>query len=761
MHHFLIVHAKTRESRDRLLDRLRSGVEHLVPYEPHIKKLLKVSEDIFFVSTESHDFLGLGQKNELTGSELTAFEGFCFLKDKSQSTLDKFKTLFSTLSLYDINDHVNGEFCAISVSGERGRIKAISDFTGLRPLYYLNNSDYFAVSNRQMFLNPLLTPSGKSDVDWEQIADLLAKGNKFTKKSLFRGVELIRPGFAIDYSPASGVEMRRSGTPVFTARGEPSRGDYIRSVADIIHNFDSLDYMPGLDGAPIRISLTGGEDSRLVLAAALESRIAGRIEAFTYGFPDNPDIAAAEIVAQKAGVPHVKTIHTPPTAAIERPIDHIWTDLRKHAFRYEGAPGAWDGGAATAKQVRLDVVGYFDAYFKRVRPSSAALDITSRDAAHQFMQEPQQSYDPMAILRPEAIQRDYELNDEWLESVLAEGAELNDIPELYYFDFRLPWWGGGMAANAGTLYRLAPLASKFASRTGLKQSLTDRRERKFIFEAMLTLRPDLLEVPYLNKKWPSHFQSRSPYVKLPGVELQLPTPQHPSAPWQVTLAKKGGGFVKDYFYSHDFGGLDDVIDVRRLMSFLDDPAKVNNTPIVRTIANLCEIMILSAGEQSRAPDKIENSRLPNIGLVTNMPELAPGSTPSRPEVKTSDLRTQKFDIKFPGVPIRNVRIDPATSPSKMVLREISIKLAGEIILPVDLSTLRANRDLIMSPRADGALDLDVIGSDPHIYLPQAADRSGQIGCSVTLQLPVDSGRLEVFFDQGAGYTREHMVMIDY
>ncbi|WCP11716.1 hypothetical protein sphantq_00096 [Sphingobium sp. AntQ-1] len=762
MHHFLIVHAKNVDARNRLLDRLKMGVDHLVPYVPARKKILSLSDNAFFVSTESHDFLGLGEKSVVRDGNLAAFDGYCALKNHNQKSVDYIYDLFRQHRAFTVNDHIDGELCAASYDFNTGTLSILSDFTGLRPIYFTEDDNYFAASNRQMFLNPLLTPTAKLEIDFSQIADLLGKGNKFTDRSFLKGVRLLRPGFAGVFTPGKGFETRRSGEPIFTARGEPSRADYIRSVSELVNNFDTLSRMPGLQDQPIRISLTGGEDSRLVLAAALESSVADRIETFTYGFADNPDIAAAEMVAQKAGVPHVKNIHTPPTSVSERPLDKIWDDLRRHAFRFEGAPGAWDGGAATATQVRLDLVGYFDSYFKRVRPSNALIDVVSRDVARAFMKEPQQDFDPMGILQPSAIAADEAFCDNWLETVLDEGAELNDIPELFYFDFRLPWWGGAMAANVGSLCRIAPLASKFASRTGLKQSLVDRRERKFIFEAMLTLRPDLLELPYLNKKWPDHFQARSARVKLPGTELRLPTPKHPSAPsWHITLAKRGGSHIRDYIRSHDFSGLEEMVDIDRLMLFLEDASRVNNTPIVRTIVNLCEILVLAAGDQFRSPDKIANSRINAPDLITNIPNFSDTPMTIPVEVRTPGLQARNFDIAFPKEKLRNVRIDPASKPSNLVLHSMMLRRQDGTVAALELAKLQTNGELAMVARPDGGVDLRASGQDPHIYLPKGTDLSDIAGCTFKLSLPPSGGNLEIFFDYGNGFTREGMVGIAY
>lgn len=471
-----------------------------------------------------------------------------------------------------------------------------------------------------MLLNPLLTESEKISLDMYAIIDLISKGNKFTEQSIFKGVRLLRPGHYICFSKEKGSKVHRN-TPIFIQRGIPTKSDYIRSVAEIVANFDALNCFPGLKDKAIRISLTGGEDSRFVLAAALNSTLKDRIETFSYVFPDNPDITAAELVARKAGVPHVKNIHLFSQKNIERSIEELWNDLAKHAFRFEGAPGAWDGGSNSAKQVSLDLVGYFDAYFKRVRPSNAIVDITSIDIARKLMREIQQSFDPLNLIKPDAIRKDEIFCDEWLENTLYEGAELNDIPELFYFDFRLLWWGGSMASNVGSLYRIAPLASQFASRTGLKQSLEDRRDRRFIFEAMLLLKPDLLELPYLNKKWPDRFQNYANYIKLPKEELNLPASKYSTIPWQIQLVKKGGYFIKNYIDSHNIIDIYEVINKEKLNFALSEPAFLNNTPSIRSILNLCEILILMTGEQQRYPDDILNSNLSGIEFHTNIPQL--------------------------------------------------------------------------------------------------------------------------------------------
>ena len=759
MHHFAIVFTKSYDARSTLIRRLAKGIDHLVPYVPKQMHAISLADNAIFISTENHDFLNLGAHHLQQGRDFIAYEGFCQRSDRQTQTSNIFLNAFREYGPFLLNDSLHGEFCAAHFNSGTNCLSGVTDFTGLRPIYYMDSSEYFAISNRQMFLNPLLTSSEKISIDFREVADLLGKGNKFSDRSMLQGVRMLRPGFAISYTCDSGTKISRSGTPIFQDRGEPSKLDYIKSVHEIVRNFDALENMPGLDGKPIRISLTGGEDSRLVLAAALESRIADRIETFTYGFADNPDIAAAEIVAKKAGVPHTKTIYAMPTQVSERPIGDIWRELKQHAFRFEGAPGAWDGGGGSATQTRLDLVGYFDAYFKRVRPLSAEIDVTSRDVARAAMREPQQPFDPLGFLTPAAVDWDADFCNSWMESVLDDGAELNDIPELFYFDFRLPWWGGGMAANVGSLYRMAPLASKLASRTGLKQTVTDRRERKFIFQAMLALRPDLLEIPYLNKKWPDHFQGMAGSTKLPEKEMQIPTPQHPSAPWQVTLARRDGEFIHEYLMSHDFSGLEEVINLKRLTTFLTDKTLIKSGPIVRSIVNLCEILVLAANDQSRAPDRIGEIDTDKINLTTNISELA--NLGSQKKNYSTLKNRRNFNFNFPSSSVKNARIDPASCASEMLLYSVSLQKRDGSKLMILPSCMRHNSEMSAKLLPNGVLHLKSIGNDPQILFPAGFSFEDIVSCAVSMEIILGHGPLEVFFDTGKSFTRKDMISVLY
>lgn len=615
MHKFAIVRLKTPWAKAQIYSRILRQMSSQIPFIAKQKTVLKLSEDLVFFGSRASDYLGVGPGYHEDETAFTAFDGYAYI-DKPDETARALHEMLGKVAPAGFD--VGGQYSIIRLEKATGRFSGIADFTGMRPLYYIDNPDFFAVSNRQMLLNPICTRNTRPTIDVWAATSLISKGNKFGHDSLIAGVNMVPPGHFV-VSSSSGFSVKPLSNQVWQDRRRPTTPDYQRAAENLVENLSWFSRTKRFEQEPISLSLTGGEDSRLVLSLAMNSAFKEKLQAFTYGFSDNPDIYAAKDVAAAAGVPHSVTINE--RTASQHTIEGIWKNLRSHAFRFEGAPGAWDGGAGSAKSTNLDMTGVFDFFFKRVRPGSAALDVTSEAVALDHMRESQQEYDVLGLLRPEARQKDNDFDREWLDRRLSDGLELNDVPEIYYQENRLSWWGGGIDGNVNNRLRVTPLADRFASWVGLKQSVQDRRERRFIFEAMLHLAPDLLRLPYVNKKWPDRFQDLAPQVKLPGVAFSMPpSAPSPGIPWQVELAKNGGKFILDYIARYDLQEIYDIVDKQRLEECLSDPSKINNHAAVRSIINIAEVLILMAGGWSRDFDNIENHGL-EIGWNTNVPEV--------------------------------------------------------------------------------------------------------------------------------------------
>ncbi|WP_207870419.1 asparagine synthase-related protein [Pseudomonas sp. 51_B] len=765
MNKFLAVHLKSEWARRNFLEKLAKSYDAAVQFKPKLTAVHMLSTDKLLLSLQADDFFGFGKNYFIEEQKATVFDGFP-LPDgrpldagKGAQTLQLW--LSHSASINSSFERLRGEFSVATYTSSSNEITAFSDYTGLKPLFYIDNNDFSAVSNRQFLLNPICTQSYKPLFDLPQASSLITQGNKFGSQSIFDGVHLLPPGNFLRICSKGDIVITPFSSQLWDDRPIPSSSDYDDACDALVDNFNWIRDVPALNDKPIRLSLTGGEDSRLVLAMGLNSNIRSRITTFTYGQADNPDIKAAEIVASAVKVPHEKKIFA---SQAPGPVDinGYWNGLSKHAFRFEGATGAWDGGWAKASKMNFDITGFSDFFFKRIRPSNAAVDIRSRAQASEHLLEFQQPYDPLDLVR--SLPRQYESSQiqEWIDAKLSAGAALNELPELYYQDNRFTWWSGALNSNVLTQVRVSPMSSKLAAAIGLKQNLKDRRDRKFIFEMMKRLSPELLEIPYLNKQWPEHFAASSPSIKLPGTQFNFESSQGTSQPWQVLLAKHGNKRIKEYLLENERTGIFDLINKQRVSEILDNPGLLKTTPAIRSIINLTELMILLTGEWTNDKDDIEDQFVTKTALETNIPEFkkmyeffSSGHQPS-----TIKQKKHTCEINMPKGKIYNIRIDPLDKPGNCTFHKahiIDAALNIDIKLPL-INSVHPNNQLKLTANAESLVMISS-GNDPHFAFSQAifSDLPSLQNAKLIIELTTPENSLvEVFFDTGSGFSRHDM-----
>lgn len=309
---------------------------------------------------------------------------------------------------------------------------------------------------------------------------------------------------------------------------------------------------------------------------------------------------------------------------------------------------------------------------------------------------------------------------------------------------------------------MTPLASKTACEVALKQSLEDRRDRRFIFEAMLALRPDLLTVPYLNKSWPARFRSLAPGLALPDKGFDYPAPGGGALPWQVIFAKRGGlDLLARFIADHGLDDIFSIIDRRRFEELVANPGQIRNTPSVRSLVNLAEILILMANRQLRKPDNLAEHHLTGESWDSNIPAVSAlwSAPPASPAVRTVpvDLR-RSLRFFLPRRPLHNLRIDPGDRPGQVTLHGIMRFAPGQGPEPLLLRGLAGNADLDIEPLAGGGWILRATGHDPQVFVTDPACRDGLLSAgeiAIEITAPKDT-LVEVFYDYGAGFSREGM-----
>ncbi|GAB3744834.1 hemophore-related protein [Microlunatus parietis] len=174
-------------------------------------------------------------------------------------------------------------------------IMIAGDWLGFHQLYWWRGPGVSAVSTSARALSILaggaLDPAGlgaQALIGW-QIGDA----------TLFAGVHTFGPA-TIATLHRGGLDLRRYAEPPARPATAPQLDEAVEAMAAILVQWQTA-YLD--DHPDAMLQLTGGHDSRILLAAIPEQRRAG-IRALTLGNPDSPDVMIAAQLVERFGMAH-------------------------------------------------------------------------------------------------------------------------------------------------------------------------------------------------------------------------------------------------------------------------------------------------------------------------------------------------------------------------------------------------------------------------------------------------------------------------
>lgn len=194
-------------------------------------------------------------------------------------------------------DRLDGEFCFLAGRDDGRALRVITDPLGRLHVYALQTENAILISTSALMLAHL----GQCSWHQDAVREFLAGGVVYEDRSLFRGVRKLPPATIQTYESSRKVAENVYWSPYkqldATATTDESLERYWRAVqsalADIHRRFES----PVLD-------LTGGLDSRIILAGTRSFRSDSRIQTIVAGPADSADVAVAQHIAATLGLQH-------------------------------------------------------------------------------------------------------------------------------------------------------------------------------------------------------------------------------------------------------------------------------------------------------------------------------------------------------------------------------------------------------------------------------------------------------------------------
>ena len=365
-------------------------------------------------------------------------------------------------------------------------LEAFGDPAGLHQLFRAED-DAPIVSNRAAFV-ALLAGEGRPDRDsalW-----LGTIGYRVGLASGWAGVRQLGQGARLT-ADASGVRVTQRPFALPPARGfDPNLAGEGLEQAKAAIRLAAAD-------APLDLPITGGKDSRVVLAIALAAGLKDRLTLFTRGYAGHPDVEVGAMIAERLGVPHRRE----PPLGSDLPADlgpaDFMTRLWITAFQADGGMGGWDNVIGTQIGRETLVSGHLGEVLKAYakRPPEGELD----PAGMVRLQAP---FDPMDVLRPEARARLIEALRRQMAEARAAGAEEADLPDLFYWRNRVPNWLGGIRGiKAFERQPVLPLGVPALMKLAFRMTGAERKVELAHYKLIEAAAPELIDLPFAHQSW--------------------------------------------------------------------------------------------------------------------------------------------------------------------------------------------------------------------------------------------------------------------
>ena len=410
-------------------------------------------------------------------------------------------------------DELAGVYVVASMASQ-GSCAIAADPMGAGLLYRARSPGVVVVSTRAAVAAQLLAAATGTTPRRDVLgASWLAYvGTAMGARTGFEDVTLVPDGAVVEIGPRGTIDFHRSTRPAWRQQADELAADPATAVEEVRAEMVTAIRMalrePGMHAS---LGLTGGKDSRLVLALLLAEGLASNIEYQTLGADDLPDVVVARQLASTFGLHHVTSPGIAERWAWRQRVDEALRDStaaswpsREIGFRITAwmASGMSNAGEPQLGRLPHGATLLLSGLFgESLRTNYAAtLRFRSKEQASRFPDDLRPG--SVDIVDPEAKAR-YRAE---LHELLFEGASADDSPQdvvdTFYLRQRLRHWLGP-TLEVDTQNRAFPLYSITAMRLAFAIGAENRHAEWIHYQLTRTACKQLVHVPFTSGDWPS------------------------------------------------------------------------------------------------------------------------------------------------------------------------------------------------------------------------------------------------------------------
>jgi len=385
-------------------------------------------------------------------------------------------------------DDVAGEY-AVARLYPNGMLEGFGDPAGLYQLFHPSDGTSI-LANRAAFVALL---SGRGEPDRLSALWLGTIGYRVGQESGWAGVRQLGQNERFTADPM-GSQQLREPFRLPTARGFANGGAALLEQG--LEQAKAAIRLAAGDG-PLDLPITGGKDSRVVLAVALAGGFRDRLTLFTRGYAGHPDVLVGQAIAERLGVPHRRE----PPLGSDMPADlgpqAFLTLLRTIAFQADGGMGGWDNVSGHQIGRETLISGHLGEVLKAYakRQPDGPLDPAT-------MVRLQGPFDPLEVLRPSARQHLVDTLARQMTEAAEGGAEEADLPDLFYWRNRVANWLGGIRGiKAFERQPVLPLGVPALMRLAFLMTAAERKAELAHYKLIEATAPALIDLPFAHQSW--------------------------------------------------------------------------------------------------------------------------------------------------------------------------------------------------------------------------------------------------------------------
>jgi hypothetical protein len=472
------------------------------------------------------DIAGVGSHWTTTPDSLTAFSGFPLRRsrswDRTTNWADQLRADLAGGT--DPHDGYLGVFSIVH-GDARDRLSVTTDPLGVARIYHGRNGTLHAVSNRADLVARALTrPTDRPRRSVLGAGWLLFFGYTMGSDTTYEDVHLVPPGAAVTIGTRGRLSIGEANDGLFVvADGTPHEHLLDAAEVDLVEHARRAGELPLHDRM---LMLSGGKDSRLVLAALHRAGQTAQLRARTDGWDHSPDCLVAKSLAAALDVPIHQ--HTPSGTRLDA--GAFRRTVREHAHLTSGALTTWTLRASARWSRRCVIGGLFG---ELLRTHYGREGIETPGDLRLWLDE-EMAFDAAGLIGAEAAEHYWGWIRDWISGRLEAGVRPCDIPEVFYATQRMRHWVGAQMEIEGSPL-INPLYTVSGLRAALRAGPEARGADSITFQLIERLSPGLLEIPLANDTWhPRNWQTARTRVAARPAPV---TPTGPPAPpsWQTAM----------------------------------------------------------------------------------------------------------------------------------------------------------------------------------------------------------------------------------